>query len=161
MAERNYDPSLDEIIEADDPLQTAEANGLSYRNGSLLLVLELNDEELPDGYGVEVVQEYSSANLTLVEGYVPVESIRSLSNDTAVKYVRLPSQPVTQNTEIDGSNKMNGAAMNDTGDNEVDATDGSSEENISNDSDGEPANGFTAVVALLSVVAVALYARWS
>lgn len=154
MTESSYDPGLDEVIEAEDTSQVAEANGLSYRNGSVLLVVELGTNELPEGYGIEVVQEYSNANVSLVEGYVPVENIRNLANDTAVEYVRPPSQPVAQND-----------SRNTTSDEDIDSdniSEGSSEENSSgNASDGQPTDGFTAIVGLLSLAAVALYVRWS
>jgi hypothetical protein len=154
MSQNSYDPGLDEVIEADEPSEAAEANGLSYRNGSVLLVLELNTEELPEGYGVEVVQEYSNGNLSLVEGYVPVENIRDLSNDTAVSYIRPPSQPVAQNDSREDPD-----GMNETPSNETDTTENTSDDNRS--SERESADGFTVAVALLSVAVVALYARWS
>lgn len=151
MTEHSYDPGLDEVIESDDPSQTAETSGLTYRNGSVLLVLEMRgDDDLPDGYGVQVVQEYTDGKTTLVEGYVPVDNIRRIANHSAVRYVRTPAQPMPQTEPEPDTNSTGGTESNNLS------------EPPSNDTEtsDEDASGFTGVGALLSVVLVAFCARW-
>lgn len=151
MTEHSYDPDLDEVIESDDPSQTAETNGLTYRNGSVLLVIEMRgDDDIPNGYGVRVVQEYTDGKTTFVEAYVPVDRIRGIANHSAVGYVRTPAQPMPQTEPEPDMNSTEGTDRQNTS------------ERPSNDTEtsDEDAPGFTAVGAILSIVLVALCARW-
>jgi hypothetical protein len=154
--ERGYDNSLDEVIEADDPTEAAETAGLTHRNGSVLLVIEMDGDSNLSAYDVDTVQKYTDGNRSLIEAYVPVGDIRKLANDTAVEYVRPPSQPVAQSPETGDTE----ATDNNTGA-ENDTETMPSEDPSENASDGESANGFTILAAFVSVTLVALYTRCS
>lgn len=147
--DRNYDPYLDDLIEAEDPSEVADSKGLNYKNGSVLLVIEIQDDErLPEKYGLETVQKYSKENVTLVEVYIDIDNIRDLANDSSVDYIRPPSQPV--------------AVSQSTGNGSSDSTENENTSNTTlNTSESQETNGFTAAVAVLSVAVFILYARWS
>jgi hypothetical protein len=151
-----YDHSLDGVIEAEDPAEAAETAGLTYRNDSVLLVIETDGDSELSGYDIDPVQYYTEQNRSLIEAYVSVGNIRELANDTAVEYVRPPSQPVAQSPETGDTEATddNKGAENDTGT-------VSSEDPSENGSDGESADGFTILAAFVCITIVALYTRWS
>lgn len=148
-SDRSYDPVLGELADADNPESFAESRGLSYDNGTVTVVMELEtDAEPPDGYSVEVVQTYKDGNESLVEARIPIENVRGISQEPTVRYVRVPSTPVTTNGPVDES-------ANETGD-EID-------ENVSaNDTDSSPpedSDGFTVLLALIATMLVVSFRR--
>jgi hypothetical protein len=93
------DPTLEQLVEADDPAAYAETHGLAYRNGSVRVVIELGpNATVPDDYDIDIEQEYRGPQQTLVQAYVPLQQLRPLAADPAVDYVRPPERGVADGT---------------------------------------------------------------
>lgn len=140
-----HDPVLDEIMNSSEPSTVAERHGVTYENGSVLVVVELGeDEQLPEGYDVEVRQRFEGAGENLVEGYVPIESIRGLSSEPSVEYIRVPAE--AQPSQED-----------ETSESPQEETDTDSE-----DTDEEPQeqNGFTFLMAVASLTLLGVVHRY-
>lgn len=95
------DPTLEQLVDADDPAAYAETHGLAYRNGSVRVVIELGpNATVPDEYELHIEQEYRGPQQTLIQAYVPLQQLRPLAADPAVDYVRPPKSGVADaNTE--------------------------------------------------------------
>jgi ABC-type Na+ efflux pump permease subunit len=150
MTDTSYDPVFNEVIDADDREEAAESTGLSYRDGDLHVVVELNaNKEVPSGYDVEVVQETVVDNRTSVEAWVPVDDVRELASEEEVERVRQPvgAVPAQDNSGSDRETE------NDTEGNETTQEEGRNEEK--NDDDDEPMPGFTYIAAFVALLLVA------
>jgi hypothetical protein len=78
---------LFDLVRASNRSAFADRHDLSYRDGAVLVVVELGDgESLPEGYATEVVDRRSGS----VAAYVPVDDLVDLAGESAVDYVRTP-----------------------------------------------------------------------
>ncbi|TYT62842.1 hypothetical protein [Natrialba swarupiae] len=106
-------PVLHDLTDASDPEVYAHANDITYKNGSVLVVVELEgDRELPSGYDATVERSYSGGGKTLIEASVPVDQLRDLAAADDVEYVRPPQEAVPMadddpSTESDGTDTSN------------------------------------------------------
>ncbi|MFC4448599.1 hypothetical protein [Halorussus aquaticus] len=90
-------PSLDSrlvrLLNATDRSAYAARNGLTFRNGSVLVIVELRQNRtLPAGFTEDVRTRHGR----LVQASVPASTLRSLADHANVSYVRPPRQPVTE-----------------------------------------------------------------
>ncbi|NEU58432.1 hypothetical protein [Halorussus sp. MSC15.2] len=90
-------PSLDSrlvrLLNATNRSAYAARNGLTFGNGSVLVVVELRQNRtLPAGFAADVRTRHGR----LVQASVPASTLRSLAEHTNVSYVRPPRQPVTE-----------------------------------------------------------------
>lgn len=146
---QSYDPVFDELADSDDPESFAESRGLSYDNGTVTVVIELEeDAELPDGYSIRVVQTYEDSDEFLAEVRIPVENIRGIAEESTVRYVRVPSTPVKTPTDGPGDGRLN-ETEDDVREDENDSVE---------DTDGAPSedsDGFTFLLAIVAFILVA------
>jgi len=143
---QSYDPVLGELADSEDPQAFAEQRGLSYDNGTVVAVIELEPgSDTPEGYSVEVVQEYEGSNESLVEARMPVEDVRSIASEEGVSYVRAPSTPSSMDTDPD------------TDENNTTQTDNETKTRESS----EESDGFTSVLAVVALLTAGYYVRWS
>lgn len=84
------DPQLYQLVIADNRSDYAEQQGLTYRNGSVQAVIELETgASLPERFAVDVELRHDR----LIQGYVPVESLVPLAKHGNVSAVRPPNKP--------------------------------------------------------------------
>ena len=82
------DSRLLQLSQAEDPPTFAAGAGLDYRDGTVLVVVELVDPiQVPQGYGLIVEATYAN----LIQARAPLEQLCSLSADVAVLFVRPPA----------------------------------------------------------------------
>jgi len=153
MTDANYDPVFDDVIDAKDREEAAEMTGVSYRNGNVHVVVEIGaDEEMPSGYGIDVVQESEGENTTLVEAWIDADDIRDIAAEDSVERVRQPigTLPATSETSPEETDGVDGDAEEEI---EIEG-EGDGKEPDQDDSN-EPLYGFTYVVALLALLLAA------
>lgn len=96
MAKREDYPNLEtrlfEISIAKNALEYAEKHGLDYKEGKVRVEIEFisSTESLPAGYTFEVELQYEN----IVQAFVPVEQLRSLSKESQVRAIKVPLQPI-------------------------------------------------------------------
>ena len=91
-------PPLQELAAADNPEEYAVNHDFTHRNGSVEVVIELSEEtNLTESYGVDVESQFEHQGTILVQGFVPVDQLYSIANDSAVSKVRLPNTGVADN----------------------------------------------------------------
>jgi hypothetical protein len=89
---------LQELAAANNPEEYAANHGITYRNGSVEVVIELSEEmNLTESYGVNIESQFEHQGTILVQGFVPVDQLSLVANDSAVDKVRLPNTGVADN----------------------------------------------------------------
>ncbi len=169
----DIDSALVQLIEAPDKKEFAERNGIDYRNGRVRVVVEMDETfTLPGGYNTTNELNHTGQGENLVQVRVPIGELVSLSDETGVKYVRLPlrgepSQETEpehpeQTEDEDNSDESNGGSES-SGSNgtqitqQIDEGDDQNEENI-RDEEGL-ASFMGGVVPALAIILTAAYAR--
>jgi hypothetical protein len=145
---RDYEPVLSELLNSDNPSEFAESRQIPYENGTVTVVLILQEgQEVPEGYSAEVTQVTDQRNETLAEIRLPVRNIPNISKEGSVRNIRAPSIPSTTDREPNQSDNIDTNPNNDsqTGD----------------ASPGEESDGFTVLLAIIAVFATAYFLRWS
>lgn len=157
----NLDHMLVRLMNAADKDEFAERNGMEYRNGSVLVVVELEEgATMPQNYNFAEEMNYTGQGENLAQAYVPAGNLRPLSNESGVERVRLPM----------GSESLQKNGKNETGETEspradVDEEPESSEKQKNQATDGSETQGkglssvMGGVLATLIIVLTATYAR--
>ena len=159
----NVGSTLTQLVGASDKEGFAESNGISYRDGRALVVVEMEEgATMPGSYNTTEETNYTGQGKNLAQAYVPVTKIRPLSNEPGVKHVRLPLSPVPagdgeKNKTTDAEDTETDAIGN--GDGEAEGT----QETDENGTQGTGGEGLSSVmgslIATLVVVLAAAYGR--
>lgn len=89
----SLDPTLRRLVGASNREHYAETHGLTMRNDSVRVVIELSSSHsLPDGYQLTTETRQTVGTRTLVQAHVNVDDLMGLAADSAVQYVRPPKQ---------------------------------------------------------------------
>lgn len=85
-------PVLAQLVNASDRAAFAADHGLTYRNGTVRVVIELEpDATPPPEYDVREETAYTDAGTRYVQAFVAVDDLAPLAAEPTVKRVRPPS----------------------------------------------------------------------
>jgi hypothetical protein len=157
----NLDPILVRLIDAADKDEFAERNGMEYRNGSVLVMVNLEEgATMPQNYNVSEEMNYTGQGENLAQAYVPAGNLRPLSNESGVERVRLPMS--SESLQKNGENETGETESLGT---DVDEEPESSETRENQGMDGSETRGkglssvMGGVLATLIIILTAAYAR--
>lgn len=90
----NMDSQLNQLIRSEDPLEAAQAIGLTVKDGKLevMLTLASEDASIPAGFDVEV----SIRSGVQAQVFAQIDQLCDLSNTDEVVYIRVPEYGVPE-----------------------------------------------------------------
>jgi len=163
----NVDSALTQLVNASDKEGFAERNGINYRNGRVQVVVELEGgATMPQNHNVTEEVNYTGQGENLVQAYVPVGNITSLSDEPRVSYVRLPTD--SESLRGSGENETGGKGNPETdeegkgedGDEESESGETQGRETDESETRGEDLSSVMGgVIATVMIILTAAYAR--
>ncbi len=100
--QNNIEPTIHELINSTDRQSYAENHNIDYKNNKVKLIIELKENtHLPSQYNITEIQRYTGQRENLLQGYIPIDRIKNLSNHQNVIDIRLPmeAQPAKNNVQ--------------------------------------------------------------
>lgn len=92
----NIDPVLAGLIDAENRTRYAHTHGLAYRDGRVLVVVELDDNRsVNDRYDIRIEHRVTVSDGVVIQGYLAVDDIRPLVREPFVRSIRPPESPRT------------------------------------------------------------------
>lgn len=92
----SVDPVLVDLIESENRTRFAEENDLSYRDGRVKVIVELErNASLPSGYNIAVEHTATGSRGELVQAYVDPDDLLRLGSEAGVRYIRTPQSAVS------------------------------------------------------------------
>lgn len=112
------DSNIKGLIESSDRKEYAKNHSIDYKNGKAKLVVEVKkNTDIPTGYNISNVMEYTGQDQNLLQGYIPVDQIKSLSGEENVKNIRLPMEAQPANDKSNNNNTKNTDNIDDSNEN--------------------------------------------
>jgi len=161
------DSELVRLMNATNKEQFAERSNIEYRNGTVQVVVELEyGVNMPRGYNFTRQRHYTGQGKNLAQAYIPVDALRSLSNESVVERVRLPQRGAPSQEADDGGQTSDGETddieRTETGESGS-SENATQETQDQTESDTEDAEGLSSVagslLATLVIILTAAYGR--
>lgn len=156
------DSTLIRLMDASDKEEFAERNGLSYSEGRVKVIVEMEDgATMPRNYNTTKETNYTGQGENLAQAYVQIDNIRSLSNEKGVRYVRPPLSSAS--LQENGRNEAGDEEGPETDESEYSESSETQDTQGTDKSETQGMEGLSSVMgsilATLIIVLTAAYAR--